>query len=92
MAVVAVPTVSRLQSSAMDFGVGALGGLVFNIASGIFGSSLLGGLASAAASGAVLPGPRGQIVATMAGFQALAAGGLGGDGGGTTADTGPGEI
>ena len=95
MAIVSVPTVGRLQSAAMDFGVGALGGIVFNIASSIFGNSLLGGPAAASAAGAILPGPRGQILAVTTGFQAISAsalGGGGGGGGGGGEEAGPADL
>ena len=90
MVAVGVPTVGGLQSSAMDFGIGAIGGLIFQIGTSIFGNSILGGLASAAAAGAVVKGPRGQIVATVAGFQALSQSGLGG--GGSTADASDSDV
>ena len=89
-AAVGVPAIGGLRSSAMDFGVGALGGLIFQIGTSIFGNSILGGLASAAAAGAVVKGPRGQIVATVAGFQALSQSGLGG--GGSTADASDSDV
>ena len=70
-----------MGSSFADFGLGALGGLIFILAYKIFGA--LGVLAAPLIAGSMIKGSRGSTIATMAGFMILAMGGLAmGTGGG----------
>jgi len=67
---VAVPTVSTITSAFKDFGIGALGGLIFLIASQLFGG--LGIIAAPLLAGSVIKGERGKTIATISGFMLLA--------------------
>ena len=69
---IGVPSVKGMQSAFTDFAVGAGGGLVYMLASAIFGSGLLGALASPVLAGSVVKGTRGTALATIAGFMLLA--------------------
>lgn len=80
---VGMPTMKGLQSSMLDFAVGAGGGIVYALGSALLGSGLLGGLLGAGLAGAVVKGDRGTAIATILGFQAII-GGLGGGTQGTT--------
>lgn len=83
---VAVPTVSAIGDSFKDFGVGAVGGLIFLIVYQIFGA--LGVLAAPLIAGGMIKGARGTVIAVIAGFMLLAVGGLmSGGGGGGNADS-----
>jgi len=68
---IGMPTRSGMKGSVTDYAVGAGGGLLFAITRGIFGSGLLGGLLSAGIAGSVIKGTRGEILATMLGFQSI---------------------
>ncbi len=72
---VGVPTVKGIGSAFKDFGVGALGGLVFLLAYRLFGG--LGVIAAPLIAGAMIKGDRGSMIATMAGFMLLALGAFG---------------
>ena len=67
---VAVPTMSTISSAFKDFGVGAIGGLVFVIASQIFGG--LGIIAAPLLAGSIIKGERGKTIAVVSGFMLLA--------------------
>lgn len=66
-----VPTVKGIGSAFKDFGVGAIGGLLFLIAYKLFGP--LGVLAAPLIAGSMIKGERGSMISTMAGFMLLAA-------------------
>jgi len=84
---IAVPTVKKVGSSFADFGIGAIGGLGFLLLYQIFGP--LGVIAAPLIVGSMIKGPRGEIIATMAGFALFAIGGLAVSGGnGASADSG----
>lgn len=68
---VGVPSVKGLQTAFTDFVVGAGGGLIFALTRAIFGSGLIGALASPVLAGSVVKGARGTALATIAGFLAL---------------------
>ena len=70
------PSVGGIKDAAIDFGLGAGGGLVYAVSTAVTGSGLLGGLVGAALAGSILKGPRGTVVATMLGFMTIL-GGLG---------------
>lgn len=70
--VIGVPTVKGIGSSLKDFGIGALGGLVYLLATQIFGP--LGVLAAPLLAGSMIKGNRGEVIAVMAGFMLLAMG------------------
>ena len=83
---VAVPSVSAIGDSFKDFGVGAVGGLLFLVAYQLFGA--LGVIAAPLIAGSMIKGSRGTVIATIAGFMLLAVGGLmSGGGGGGNADS-----
>ena len=83
---VGVPSVKGMGSSFKDFGVGAIGGLLFLLAYRFFGP--LGLIAAPLLAGSIVKGDRGTIIATMAGFMLFAAGGslMGTGGNGSGAD------
>lgn len=68
---VGVPSVRGMKGAFTDFAVGAGGGLIFAIASSIFGSGLIGALAAPILAGSIVKGARGTALATVAGFLAL---------------------
>lgn len=75
---VGVPTMKGIGESFKDFGLGAVGGLLFLIVYSIFGG--IGVLAAPLIAGAMIKGERGQIISTMAGFMVIALGILSGAG------------
>ena len=84
---VGVPSVKGITGSFKDFGVGAIGGILFLISYRLFGA--LGVLVAPLIAGSMIKGDRGTIVATMAGFMLLAMGVLGmGGGGDASSDSG----
>ena len=76
-----------IGDSFKDFGIGAIGGLVFLLAYQLFGG--LGVLAAPLLVGSMVKGNRGETIATMAGFMLLALGAFAGGGGG---DSGNGDV
>jgi len=68
---IGVPSVKGMQNSFTDFAVGAGAGVIYLIASAIFGSGLIGALAAPVLAGSVVKGARGTALATVAGFIAL---------------------
>lgn len=91
MAEVGVPTASSFMDGLKKYGVGAIGGVTYNLAASFFGSGLIGGAVSAALAGSVVKGAQGDMIATMIGFQSglgfnvgnIPALGAGGDDGGS---------
>lgn len=71
---VGVPTMGGIGESFKDFGIGAVAGLLFILASKLFGG--LGILAAPLLVGAMVKGDRGKTIALIAGFMLIAAGGL----------------
>lgn len=71
---IGVPSVGGMKGAFTDFAVGAGGGLAFKIGQSIFGGNLLGFLVPPLLAGSVIKGERGRVIATMAGFMALAQG------------------
>lgn len=69
---ITVPTVNRAKGAAADYAVGAGGGILFAISRQMFGTGFLGSLAAAVAAGSIIKGQRGETLATVAGFMALA--------------------
>jgi hypothetical protein len=67
---VTVPTVRGIKGALANYGLGAVGGLVYTISSQLLGSGLIGGVVSAALAGSVIKGPAGDIIAVVAGFEA----------------------
>jgi hypothetical protein len=67
---VGIPSTGSIKSAFGDFGYGALGGLIFLIARSLFGG--LGVVAAPLIAGSMIKGDRGKIIATVAGFLALA--------------------
>jgi len=67
---VSVPSVGGISSAFKDFGIGALGGLIFLLARQFFGG--LGVIAAPLLAGSMIKGDRGSTIATMAGFMLLA--------------------
>lgn len=66
-----MPTVSGVKDAMVDFAVGAGGGILYALSSGLFGSGLIGGLLGAGVAGAVVKGTRGVAIATILGFQTI---------------------
>lgn len=67
---VGVPTMKGMGGAFKDFGVGAIGGLLFLLAYQIFGT--LGILAAPLIAGSMIKGDRGAMIATIAGFMLFA--------------------
>lgn len=68
---VGVPTVHGIKESMISYALGAGGGLLYGLSSRIFGSGLIGGLLGAGLAGATIKGTRGEIIATVLGFQTV---------------------
>jgi hypothetical protein len=83
---VGVPSVKGIGSAFKDFGIGALGGLVFLLAYRLFGG--LGVIAAPLIAGAMIKGDRGSTIAVMAGFMLLAMSAFGASSSSTSADSG----
>lgn len=73
-AVVGTPSVGGIGDSMKDYGVGALGGIGFNIISSIIGSGFLGSLIATGLVGSMVKGTRGTVLATTLGFQGMTQG------------------
>ena len=73
---IGVPTMSGVSRAVGDYAVGAGSGLVYGLATSLFGNGFIGSVVAAGIAGAVVKGDRGSVVATIAGFQAFS-GGLG---------------
>lgn len=69
MADIAVPTVNRVQTALTNYGIGGIAGLAYRFTSNLVGSGLVGGAVSAALAGSMVKGDKGEIIATMLGFQ-----------------------
>lgn len=52
-----------------DYGIGAVGGAIFALASQFLGSGLLGTLAAPLLAGSILKGTRGTVISTLAGYE-----------------------
>lgn len=83
---VGVPSVKGMGGALKDFGVGAIGGLVFLLSYKLFGG--LGVIAAPLIAGSMIKGERGQIISTMAGFMLLALGVFGSSSGSSSSDSG----
>tara|TARA_Y100000310_G_scaffold310316_1_gene355399 strand:+ start:3516 stop:3770 length:255 start_codon:yes stop_codon:yes gene_type:complete len=84
-----------MSSAFGDYGTGALGGMIYSFVSSMLGVGVLGSLATPVIASSMLKGRRGEIVSTMAGFQAglgILSGGLGGVLGGGNSSGGRGEM
>jgi len=68
---IGVPTVGGLKSAMTSYAYGVGGGIVYSLTTNIFGSGFLGSLASAAIAGSVIKGVRGEIIATVLGFNGI---------------------
>jgi hypothetical protein len=92
---VGVPTVRSMGSAFGDFGVGVLGGAIYQVVRNLFGgNNVLGSLAAPIAAGSILKGDRGRTISVVAGFSAAAdlLSGLGGLVGGGTSTNQRGSI
>ncbi len=69
---VAIPTMKGVQGAVADYGFGAGGGLIFGLSKAMLGSGFLGSLIAAAVAGSAIKGSRGETIATIAGFMAMA--------------------
>tara|TARA_Y100000310_G_scaffold74030_1_gene70183 strand:- start:46 stop:357 length:312 start_codon:yes stop_codon:yes gene_type:complete len=65
---IAVPTAGGLTRSLSNYGVGLIAGIGYRLISGFTGSGLIGGAIAAAATGAMVKGVAGEIIAVNAGF------------------------
>ena len=87
MAEIGIPSVRGVTDALQVYGVGAIGGVTYRIASQFFGTELIGGAVSAALAGSVVKGATGDMIAAMAGFNSgvgfdlLGVVGMGGGGG-----------
>lgn len=71
---VGVPNASGFKGALMGYLYGAGGALVYKLAGGFLGNSMLGSVAAAAVAGAVIKGEEGKIIATVLGFQGMMSG------------------
>jgi len=69
---ITVPNVKGLKGAVTDYGLGAAGGLVFGLSRMIIGSGFLGSLIAAAVAGSAVKGSRGETIATISGYMAMA--------------------
>lgn len=83
---VGVPTMKGMGASFADFGMGAVGGLIFMVALRLFGA--LGVIAAPLIAGSMIKGDRGKTISTMAGFMIIALGAFALAGGGGGAESG----
>jgi len=72
---IGVPTMGGMQKSLTGYGVGIIAGVGYNLISTFTGSGLIGGAISAAATGALVRGVVGEMIAVNLGF-AVGQGGL----------------
>ena len=73
--IIGVPSIKGMGSAFKDFGIGAVGGLVFLLAYQLFG--FLGVIAAPLIAGTMIKGERGSTIALMSGFMLLALGVMG---------------
>jgi hypothetical protein len=66
---IGTPTFAGIKEAAIDYALGFGGGLLYKISTAIFGSGLIGGVLGAGIAGATIKGVRGEIIATVLGFQ-----------------------
>ena len=67
-AAIGVPTMGGMQKSLTGYGVGIIAGVGYNLISTFTGSGLIGGAISAAATGALVRGVLGEMIAVNLGF------------------------
>ena len=65
---IGIPSAHGLGTSLSNYGVGLLAGVGYRLISGFTGSGLIGGAIAAAATGAMVKGVAGEIIAVNAGF------------------------
>lgn len=68
---VGVPTFGGIKESMINYALGLGGGLLYALSTSILGSGLFGGLLGAGIAGAAIKGTRGEIIATVLGFQTV---------------------
>lgn len=68
---IGVPTVSGVKGAMFDYGYGLAGGLAYSLITAFTGSGLLGGAVGAALVGAMVKGQKGEMLATILGFQTV---------------------
>lgn len=68
---VGMPTFSGVKESMISYGLGFLGGLAYELSTAIFGTGLVGGIAGAGIAGSTIKGVKGEIIATILGFQTV---------------------
>ena len=74
------------MSSFKDFGIGALGGLIFLLARSLFGG--IGVVAAPLIAGSIVKGDRGKTIALVSGFMLLAMAALGSNSSNSSANSG----
>jgi len=65
---IGVPSMGGMQKSLTGYGVGIIAGVGYNLISTFTGSGLIGGAISAAATGAMVRGVLGEMIAVNLGF------------------------
>ena len=73
---IGIPNKSSFMNAVKGYGYGAVGGIAYNLFSGLLGSSLLGSVGAAVLAGAFLKGDEGKMLTTIIGFQAVMLGNL----------------
>ena len=71
---IGVPGLGGIQNSMMNYGVGIMAGVGYNMITRFTGSGLIGGAVAAAVTGAAVKGVVGQMIAVNAGFSTGARG------------------
>ncbi len=84
---IGVPSGAGMKDALVDFGLGMGGALVYALGQSLGGNGFIGALLGAVLAGSVIKGTRGEIIATILGFQALS--GLAASSSGSTAASRP---
>lgn len=71
IASVGVPSTRTLRDAAGDFGVGAMGGMIYSLSRSLFGSGFIGAIIATIIAGSMVKGVRGTALAAVAGFIAF---------------------
>ena len=74
MSTIGTPTGSGMMDAVKYGALGAGGALVFQLISGFFGNSMIGGLAGIAIAGSVIKGEAGKTLATVIGYDMIRSG------------------
>lgn len=74
MPTIGTPTGNSMMEALKSGAMGAAGALIFQLVSGFFGSSLIGGAVGIALAGSVVKGEQGKMIATIIGYEMIRSG------------------